>query len=86
MIPCCTSVIARLAALVDLPSWGRGLVKTIVLGGLSGFENVRLVLRLRYASETGLRGSRPATSRAPSSPVPPMGDFAVFPFFPFSPD
>ena len=85
LMPCCVSVMARFAAVVDLPSCGSGLVKTMILGGLSGFENVRLVRRLLYASETGFRGSRPATSRAPSSPTPPIVEMALLLLLPFNP-
>ncbi len=44
---------ARLAAVVDLPSPGVALVITRVASGLSSEENCRLVRRTRYASALG---------------------------------
>ncbi len=62
--PCWASVMARLAALVVFPSPGIGLVNTKVLGERSGRANVMFVRSERYASDTGLRGSMPVTSRS----------------------
>ena len=49
------SATARLAATVDLPSPGSGLVTTIVCGGSSMSMNCRLVRSLRIASPASPR-------------------------------
>src|SRR5216683_1736742 len=57
--------IARLAAVVDLPSPAAALVMPTVCSCRSAYENCRFAARLRYASAAGERGSANMVSAPP---------------------